>query len=192
LPFQIQRVRRYAWATIFRTLRPVWGERFAFVASKELEMDEVECNLFDEDRFGAHDFLGGVSIPVSMVEEGTHAPAHWVRLNPQKPAKQPFRGTLSLACYLDADVPGRLHVSVVSAAKIEAADFGGSSDPYVRVNLLRLGEDEVGRCTRSMRFTLEPAKWYAGFKISLDIQRVLLQRGAERRGRAQDQGRGDV
>ena len=58
---------------------------------------EVECNLFDEDRFGAHDFLGGITIPIPLVEEGTKAPAHWVRLQPKKPAKEPFRGTLK-AC----------------------------------------------------------------------------------------------
>ena len=66
-----------------------------------------------------------------------------------------------MACYLDADVPGRLHVNVVSASKIEAADFGGSSDPYVRVNLMRLGDDEVQkdddtRRTKTQYKTLDP------------------------------------
>lgn len=150
-------------ATIFRTVRPVWGERFAFVASKELETDEVACNLFDEDRFGSHDFLGGVTIPVHAVEEGVDAPAHWVRLQPRKPAQESFRGTLHVACYRDADVPGRLHVSVVGASKIEAADSGGSSDPYVRVSLLRVGEDEVrGKGGGGVRRGQETGEWGTG------------------------------
>jgi hypothetical protein len=41
-------------------------------------------------------------------------------------------------------------VGVVRAAGIEAADWGGTSDSYVRVNLLRLGEDEAGAYIRPL------------------------------------------
>ena len=147
--------------TIWKTLRPVWGERFEFVGAKELDKDAVDITLFDEDLFGAHDFLGAITIPVHLVEEGTKVAAHWVKLMPKKPAVEKAHGRLTLSCYLDADVPGRLRVGVVRAAAIEAADFGGTSDPYVRVNLLRLGEDEVPRKddvrrTQTQYKTLDP------------------------------------
>ena len=105
---ELSGVRRRT-ATIFRTLKPVWGERFVFVGSKELETDEVECNLFDEDRFGAHDFLGGITIPIPLVEEGTKAPAHWVCLQPKKPAKEPFRGTLKACSILSTRTSPKFH-----------------------------------------------------------------------------------
>ena len=154
---------RHRTETVFRTLHPAWGERFDFVAAKELEADSVECQVFDEDRFGSHTFLGGVTIPIHAVEEGdANVAAHWVRLQPKKPPPEPFRGTLALACYMDADVPGRLHVGVVRASSIESADFGGRSDPYVRVHLLRSGNEQVRkdddvRRTKVLYKTLNPA-----------------------------------
>ena len=131
-----------------RTLRPVWAERFGdLVAAKELEDDELDVSLYDHDAVGSHDFLGRIGIPVSSIEEGSNGAgsnprsagvrAHWVRLAPAKPPPEPFLGSLVLGAYHDADVPGRLHVHVVGARDVPAADVGGGADPYVRVSLLR-------------------------------------------------------
>ena len=125
-----------------RTLRPVWAERFAdVVAAKELEDDEVDVSLYDHDAVGSHDFLGRIGIPVTSIEEGNGARAHWVRLAHAKPPPEPFLGSLVLAAYHDADVSGRLHVYVVGARDVPAADVGGGADPYVRVSLLRAEGD---------------------------------------------------
>ena len=134
-----------------RTLRPVWAERFAdVVAAKELEDDEVDVALYDHDAVGAHDFLGRIGIPVTSIEEGhgalgqtgSNVRAHWVKLEHAKPPPEPFLGTLVSAAYHDADVPGRLHVHVVGARDVPAADVGGGADPYVRVSLLRGERDD--------------------------------------------------
>ena len=145
-----------------RSLRPVWGARFELVAAKALADSALTLSVFDHDAFGSHDFLGGVRIPIGSVEEGeANVRAHWVRLRAKPPPPPKDRGTLRIGCYMDADVPGRLRVHVVGARGIEAADVGGSSDPYVRVSLLRLGEGQVpkaddARRTKTVYKTLEP------------------------------------
>ena len=128
-----------------RTLNPVWGERFFASASKTLLGSErVLVALYDHDVLGSHDHLGSVEIPIEAVEEecprrnpSASIRAHWVRLGPPPPPPRRDRGRAKLAARFDPDVPGRLHVWVVGAVGLEAADSNGSSDPYVRVTLLR-------------------------------------------------------
>ena len=145
-----------------RSLRPVWGARFELVAAKALADSALTLSVFDHDAFGSHDFLGGVRVPIGSVEEGeADVRAHWVRLRAKPPPPPKDRGTLRIGCYMDADVPGRLRVHVVGARGIEASDVGGTSDPYVRVSLLRLGEGQVpkaddARRTKTVYKTLEP------------------------------------
>ena len=153
-----------------RTLRPVWAERFGdLVAAKELEDDELDVSLYDHDAVGSHDFLGRIGIPVSSIEEGSNGAGFESavgrregalgRLAHAKPPPEPFLGSLVLGAYHDADVPGRLHVHVVGARDVPAADVGGGADPYVRVSLLRgEGNDDDdgtagagGRRTRTTR-----------------------------------------
>jgi hypothetical protein len=153
-----------------RTTNPVWGERFFASASAALGSERVLVALYDHDVLGSHDHLGSVEIPIEAVEEecprrnpSASIRAHWVRLGPPPQPRRRDRGRVKLAARHDPDVPGRLHVWVVGAMGLEAADSNGSSDPYVRVTLLRhLAAGEVAkrddrRRTATRYGTLAPA-----------------------------------
>ena len=92
---------------------------------------------------GAH--IGEARVPVSAVGfAGERPPLRWTALQPPEPAKPKDCGELCLRCFFDADAGGRLHVHVLRAEGLPAADANGKSDPYCTLRVSQR-DQETGR-----------------------------------------------
>ena len=95
------------------------------------------------DKGGTH--IGEVRVPVSAVGfAGERPPLRWTALQPPEPAKPRDCGELCLRCFFDADAGGRLHVHVLRAEGLLAADANGKSDPYCTLRVSQR-DRETGR-----------------------------------------------
>ena len=95
------------------------------------------------DKGGTH--IGEVRVPVSAVGfGGERPPLRWTALQPPEPAKPRDCGELCLRCFFDADAGGRLHVHVLRAEGLLAADANGKSDPYCTLRVSQR-DRETGR-----------------------------------------------
>jgi len=143
--------QRHKTKTIKKCLEPVWD--FEGLLSGCGEGDAVEFEVWDYDAVGADDLLGkavleyedfaafGFEGEVPLTESGTKSAVLMVKLEllPELP--------------VPADQP-RAFVRVLSASGLKAADFGGKSDPYARVEIE--GKPESRFQTKVMMKCLEP------------------------------------
>mmetsp|Transcript_47123 Transcript_47123/g.151052 ORF Transcript_47123/g.151052 Transcript_47123/m.151052 type:complete len:764 (-) Transcript_47123:15-2306(-) len=124
---------------IDRTLDPVWNEKFVFQAC-QYSGESLHIEVFDHDVGNDDDYLGGLEIPLDRVEEGNMARSRWAPLQPEAPPGPDVQGELHVRCFFDSDEPKVLHVFVIAAYDLEAADVAGwsgeaTSDPYVTVRV---------------------------------------------------------
>jgi len=64
-------------SVVKKTLSPKWDQSFDFVVA-DRRTAELTFEVFDEDKFTRDDFLGRVSLPVSMIQSATSS--RWLRL----------------------------------------------------------------------------------------------------------------
>ena len=103
----------------------------------------LHFEIFHHNRSGPHALVGKVDVAVDQIQFGRMCPARWIYLQHSVPAPAEVPGEVCMACYFDAEVPGRLHVQLVRAENLPAADANGLSDPYCVLQLVRGGGEDA-------------------------------------------------
>ena len=114
-----------------RTLNPVFNETFVF---KNLEYGDLTSRtlvfaIFDFDRFGRHDQIGQIDVPLNSVDLG--ATVHeWrsIKPPPDENAKVPLGDICCSLRYVPSS--GKLTVVMIEAKNLKQMDLGGLSGNY--------------------------------------------------------------
>lgn len=152
---------------------------FAFAAAKRLSDDE---RLALTVRRASDDaILGAVTIPIDAVEDAndpfvrdkkkdaSHVRAFWTRLADPPPPPPPDAGALRVACFADADAPGRVRVFVASARS--EGDFGDDGDDEERgattTTTTRVSAGTCGTCVPRLRLNVFSSSSASYVRVSL-------------------------
>ena len=173
-----------------RTLNPVWDETFEFELDFAQRQDYLIVECFDWDLLGSDDPMGKIDIALDSLVFDEEV-VQWHQLVQEEESHH--QGEVEIAYTfvpepLQVDVatiepvqqdldpvmmfgPASLEISVLSAKNLLAADRGGTSDPYVR---LQIGNaPKSAQKTKVVKKTLQP-EWNETFVFRID--------GADRRG----------
>lgn len=156
--FQIGK-ERYKSKTKPKTLNPEWLEQFDMYLFDSSDSQILEIIVYDRDVGGSDDIMGRASIDISQMEiEKTHLIKQdlidgagqivmmltvtgipvkqlWCELNTSKKIEMVSKYGI-LQSFNDVGDVGWLHVKVMRAKGLAAADFGGKSDPFCVLELM--------------------------------------------------------
>uniref|UniRef100_A0A671KQR6 Synaptotagmin-1-like n=2 Tax=Sinocyclocheilus anshuiensis TaxID=1608454 RepID=A0A671KQR6_9TELE len=137
-----------------KNLCPVFNETFIFkIPYAELGGKTLVLQVFDFDRFGKHDVIGQITIPMNCVDLGQ--PLHeWRDLESGEKEEE----KLGDICISLRYVPtaGKLTVNIMEAKNLKKMDVGGLSDPYVKMVLQHNGKRLKKKKTTVKKNTLNP------------------------------------
>ncbi|XP_072242629.1 synaptotagmin VIII isoform X2 [Leuresthes tenuis] len=170
-----ERSKTYETKVFKNTLNPVFNEQFTFQLSKStLLKSTVVMKVFDFNRFTKHEIIGELRVQLCNVD-WNHVIEEWQDL--AEPAKFEEEN-LGEICFSLRYVPtaSKLTVVILEAKNLKSMDFGGSSDPYVKVQLALDKRKWKKRKTSIKKKTLNPYfNESFTFDVSFDqIQRVNL------------------
>ncbi|XP_030646468.1 synaptotagmin VIII [Chanos chanos] len=161
---------------VFRkTLHPVFNERFKYkISQAELSESTLVMQVYDFNRFSKHDVIGELRLQLSTVD-WNHVIEEWRDLSEASKYEQ---GHLGEICFSLRYVPtaSKLTVVILEAKNLRSMDQGGSSDPYVKVQLILDKRKWKKRKTSVKKKTLNPYfNESFTFEVSFEqIQRVQL------------------
>lgn len=161
---------------VFRkTLQPVFNEQFKFqISQAELSESTLVMQVYDFNRFSKHDVIGELRLPMSSVD-WNHVIEEWRDLTEASKFEQENLGDI---CFSLRYVPtaSKLTVVILEAKNLKKMDHGGSSDPYVKVQLILDRKKWKKKKTSVKKKTLNPYfNESFTFEVSFDqIQRVQL------------------
>lgn len=157
-----------------KTLNPVFNESFLFknvpfadVAAKTLVM-----SVYDFDRFGKHDQIGLIKIPLNSVDL-CKTLEEWRDINPPD-TDADKENKLGDICFSLRYVPtaGKLTIVILEAKNLKKMDVGGLSDPYVKLSLMLNGKRIKKKKTTIKKCTLNP---YYNESFSFEIPFEQIQ-----------------
>ncbi|XP_041853752.1 synaptotagmin VIII isoform X1 [Melanotaenia boesemani] len=167
-----EKSKTYETKVFKNTLNPVFNEQFTFQVSKSsLLTSTVVMKVFDFNRFTKHEIIGELRVQLSSVD-WNHVMEEWQDL--AEPAKYEEEN-LGDICFSLRYVPtaSKLTVVILEAKNLKSMDFGGSSDPYVKVQLALDKRKWKKRTTSVKKKTLNP---YFNESFTFDVSFEQIQR----------------
>ena len=126
--------------------------------------------VFDFDRFGKHDQIGEVKIPMNTIDLAQTI-EEWRDLTSADNDKE----VLGDICFTLRYVPtaGKLTVVILEAKNLKKMDVGGLSDPYVKIVLMMNGKRLKKKKTSIKKCTLNP---YYNESFSFEVPFEQIQK----------------
>ncbi|CAD5223817.1 unnamed protein product [Bursaphelenchus okinawaensis] len=152
-----------------KSLNPVFNESFTFkVPYSEIGGQTLVLNVFDFDRFGKHDQIGQVSIPLGKIDLA-------MTIEKRAEIEAPPENRLGEVCLALRYVPNKnkLTVVVMECKNLKKMDVLGLSDPYVKVYLMAQNKRLEKKKTTIKMKTLNP---YYNESFSYDVTPEKMQR----------------
>ncbi|XP_039979411.1 synaptotagmin Va [Xiphias gladius] len=155
-----------------KNLCPVFNETFTFkIPYNELGGQTLVLQVFDFDRFGKHDVIGEIKIPMNTIDLGQ--PIHeWKDLVGGEKEEQEKLGDICISLRY-VPTAGKLTVNIMEAKNLKKMDVGGLSDPFVKVVLQHNGKRLKKKKTSVKQNTLNP---YFNESFSFEIPFSQIQK----------------
>ncbi|KAL4622719.1 synaptotagmin-1-like [Arapaima gigas] len=158
---------------VFRkTLNPVFNEHFTFqMPQAELSESTLVMQVFDFNRFSKHDIIGELRLQLSTVD-WNHVIEEWKDLTEPSKFEQENLGEI---CFSLRYVPtaSKLTVVILEAKNLKGMDLDGSSDPYVKVQLILDKRKWKKKTTSVKKKTLNP---YFNESFTFDVTFEQIQK----------------
>uniref|UniRef100_A0A9J2PZP8 C2 domain-containing protein n=1 Tax=Ascaris lumbricoides TaxID=6252 RepID=A0A9J2PZP8_ASCLU len=152
-----------------KSLNPIFNENFVFkVPYNEISGQTLVLNVFDFDRFGKHDQIGQISVPLGKVDLAT-------TIERNDLIESPPENRLGEVCLALRYVPNKnkLSVVVMECKNLKKMDVLGLSDPYVKIYLMMHNKRLEKKKTTIKMKTLNP---YYNESFSFDVTPEKMQR----------------
>lgn len=155
-----------------KNLCPVFNETFIFKTPfNDLAGQTLVLQVFDFDRFGKHDVIGEIKIPMNSVDLGQ--PIHeWKDLVGGEKEEQEKLGDICISLRY-VPTSGKLTVCVMEAKNLKKMDVGGLSDPFVKVVVQHNQKRLKKKKTTVKQNTLNP---YFNESFSFEIPFAQIQK----------------
>lgn len=154
-----------------KTLNPVFNESFEFknLPYAEITSKTLVLAVYDFDRFGKHDRIGEIKIPLNQVDLGETIEC-FKELEDTEAEDQEKLGDI---CFSLRYVPtaGKLTVTVLEAKNLKKMDVGGLSDPYCKISLMMNGKRLKKKKTSVKKCTLNPY-WNESFAFEVPFEQI--------------------
>ncbi|KAM4634539.1 synaptotagmin Va [Polymixia lowei] len=155
-----------------KNLCPVFNETFTFkIPYNELGGQTLVLQVFDFDRFGKHDVIGEIKIPMNSIDLAQ--PMHeWRDLVGGEKEEQEKLGDVCISLRY-VPTAGKLTINIMEAKNLKKMDVGGLSDPFVKVVLQHNGKRLKKKKTSVKQNTLNP---YFNESFSFEIPFSQIQK----------------
>ncbi|XP_069381092.1 synaptotagmin Va isoform X1 [Paralichthys olivaceus] len=155
-----------------KNLCPVFNETFTFkIPYAELGGQTLVLQVFDFDRFGKHDNIGEIKIPMNTIDLGQPI-QEWKDLVGGEKEEQEKLGDICISLRY-VPTAGKLTVNIMEAKNLKKMDVGGLSDPFVKVVLQHNGKRLKKKKTSVKQNTLNP---YFNESFSFEIPFSQIQK----------------
>ncbi|KAL2101127.1 hypothetical protein ACEWY4_002888 [Coilia grayii] len=155
-----------------KNLCPVFNETFKFkIPFNDLAGQTLVLQVFDFDRFGKHDVIGEIKIPMNSIDLGQ--PIHeWKDLDGGEKEEEEKLGDICISLRY-VPTSGKLTICVMEAKNLKKMDVGGLSDPFVKLVLQHNGKRLKKKKTTVKEKTLNP---YFNESFSFEIPFAQIQK----------------
>ncbi|XP_062263551.1 synaptotagmin Va isoform X2 [Platichthys flesus] len=155
-----------------KNLCPVFNETFSFkIPYTELGGQTLVLQVFDFDRFGKHDNIGEIKIPMNSIDLAQPI-NEWKDLVGGEKEEIEKLGDVCISLRY-VPTAGKLTVNIMEAKNLKKMDVGGLSDPFVKVVLQLNGKRLKKKKTSVKQNTLNP---YFNESFSFEIPFSQIQK----------------
>ncbi|OXA53649.1 Synaptotagmin 1 [Folsomia candida] len=139
-----------------KTLNPVFNETFVYktLPFADIMAKTLMIQCFDFDRFSKHDQIGEIRLAMCQID--LTAPFEgWKDLDPPLDEDSDALGDICVSLRY-VPTSGKLTVCILECKNLKKMDFGGLSDPFVKINLYLNGKKFKKKKTSVKKNTLNP------------------------------------
>ncbi|XP_051743666.1 synaptotagmin Va [Ctenopharyngodon idella] len=155
-----------------KNLCPVFNETFIFkIPFNDLAGQTLVLQVFDFDRFGKHDVIGEIKIPMNSIDLGQPIHEYKDLVGGEKEEQEKLGDICISLRYVPTS--GKLTVCIMEAKNLKKMDVGGLSDPFVKVVLQHNGKRIKKKKTTVKQNTLNP---YFNESFSFEIPFAQIQK----------------